>query len=195
MEPTDKSLMDAHCRGDSTAFATVLRRHGPGVFAALLRLTGDRSMAEDLLQETFARAHEKARTLRTEHVRAWLLQIATHLAMDSFRRKRNLQMVSLSATCGDGENCPEFSAMLADPRTSEPSEGMELEEKRNRVRRAIDALPPKQRTTLVLSYYQQLSYTEVAEILGCSAGTVKTQMFRALKSLAQLLPSPTGGDL
>lgn len=195
MEPTDKSLMDAHCRGDSAAFATVLRRHGPSVFAALVRLTGDRSMAEDLLQETFARAHEKARTLRTEHVRAWLLRIATHLAMDSFRRKRRLQVVSLSATCGDGENCPEFSATLADPRVGEPSASMELEEKRKRVRRAIDALPPKQRTTLVLSYYQQLSYSEVAEVLGCSAGTVKTQMFRALKSLAQLLPSPTGGDL
>ena len=152
-------------------------------------------MAEDLLQETFARAHEKARTLRTEHVRAWLLQIATHLAMDSFRRQRRLRVVSLSATCGDGENCPDFSATMADPRASEPSASMELEEKRRRVRRAIDALPPKQRTTLVLSYYQQLSYAEVAETLGCSAGTVKTQMFRALKSLAQLLPSPTGGDL
>jgi RNA polymerase sigma-70 factor (ECF subfamily) len=170
--------MDAHCQGDPTAFATVLRRHGPRVFAALVRLTGDRSMAEDLLQETFARAHEKARTLRTEHVRA-----------------RRLRVVSLSATCGDGENCPDFSATMADPRASEPSASMELEEKRRRVRRAIDALPPKQRTTLMLSYYQQLSYAEVAETLGCSAGTVKTQMFRALKSLAQLLPSPTGGEL
>jgi RNA polymerase sigma-70 factor, ECF subfamily len=195
MEPTDRSLMDAHCQGDPTAFATVLRRHGPRVFAALERLTGDRSMAEDLLQETFARAHEKARTLRTEHVRAWLMRIATHLAMDSFRRQRRLRVVSLSATCSDGENCPDFSATVADPRASEPSASMELEEKRRRVRRAIDALPPKQRTTLVLAYYQQLSYAEVAETLGCSPGTVKTQMFRALKSLAQILPSPTGGEL
>ncbi len=187
--------MDAHCQGDPTAFATVLRRHGPRVFAALVRLTGDRSVAEDLLQETFARAHEKARTLRTEHVRAWLMRIATHLAMDSFRRQRKLRLVSLSATCGDGDHCPEFSATMADPRAGEPSATMELEEKRRRVRRAIDALPPKQRTTLVLAYYQQLSYAEVAETLGCSPGTVKTQMFRALKSLAQLLPSPTGGDL
>jgi RNA polymerase sigma factor (sigma-70 family) len=115
--------------------------------------------------------------------------------MDGFRRKRRLQVVSLSATCGDGDNCPDLSAALADPRAAEPSASMELEEKRKRVRRAIDALPPKQRTTLVLSYYQQLSYAEVAETLGCSAGAVKTQMFRALKSLAQLLPSPTGGDL
>jgi RNA polymerase sigma-70 factor, ECF subfamily len=187
--------MDAHCQGDPTAFATVLRRHGPRVFAALIRLTGDRSMAEDLLQETFARAHEKARTLRTEHVRAWLMRIATHLAMDGFRRQRRLRVVSLSATCGDGDHCPDFSATMADPRAGEPSASMELEEKRRRVRRAIDALPPKQRATLLLSYYQQLSYAEVAETLGCSAGTVKTQMFRALKSLAQLLPSPTGGEL
>ena len=127
MEPTDKSLMDAHCQGDPTAFATVLRRHGPGVFAALRRLTGDRRMAEALIQETFARAHEKARTLRTEHVRAWLLRIARHLAMDCFRRQKRLRVVSLSATCGDGENCPDLSATMADPRTAEPSNGMELE--------------------------------------------------------------------
>ena len=56
------------------------------------------------------------------------------------------------------------------------------------VQQAIQSLPEKQRATLVLAYYQQLSYPEVAEVLGCSVGTVKTQMYRALRTLAKKLP-------
>jgi RNA polymerase sigma factor (sigma-70 family) len=63
------------------------------------------------------------------------------------------------------------------------------------VRQAIAALPARQRTTLVLAYYQQLSYREVAEALGCSIGTVKTQMYRALKTLAAKLPDVSGETL
>ncbi len=195
METTDRSLIDAHCQGDPTAFATLLRRHGSTVLGYLVKLTGDRCMAEDLFQETFKRAHEKARTIRTDHVRSWLFRIATNLAMDSLRRKKSLKLVSMAAggEC-EGNGCPDFSATIPAEETSDPAWQIELEERRSQVRRAIDSLPPKQKTTLVLSYYQQLSYSEVAEALGCSAGTVKTQMFRALKTLARILPSSAGGE-
>ncbi|HUT31644.1 MAG TPA: RNA polymerase sigma factor, partial [Sedimentisphaerales bacterium] len=66
-------------------------------------------------------------------------------------------------------------------------------EQRRQVRRAIEMLPERQRATLVLAYYQQLSYPEVAEVLGCSVGAVKTQMYRALKTLARKLPDISGG--
>ncbi|HEX42013.1 MAG TPA: RNA polymerase sigma factor, partial [Phycisphaerales bacterium] len=56
------------------------------------------------------------------------------------------------------------------------------------VRRAVEALPAKQRATLILAYYQQLSYAEVAEVMQCSVGTVKRQMYRALHSLQARLP-------
>ncbi|HUT28746.1 MAG TPA: RNA polymerase sigma factor, partial [Sedimentisphaerales bacterium] len=65
-------------------------------------------------------------------------------------------------------------------------------EQRRQVRRAIEMLPERQRATLVLAYYQQLSYPEVAEVLGCSVGAVKTQMYRALKTLARKLPEVSG---
>jgi RNA polymerase sigma factor (sigma-70 family) len=58
------------------------------------------------------------------------------------------------------------------------------------VRRAVDVLPPRQRATLVLAYFEGQSYSEVAKTLGCSVGTVKTQMSRALRSLARVLPDP-----
>ena len=69
-----------------------------------------------------------------------------------------------------------------------PSEQALKAEQAEQVRRAIQLLPKRQRATLVLAYYQQLSYPDVAEVMGCSVGTVKTQMFRALKTLANKLP-------
>ena len=61
-------------------------------------------------------------------------------------------------------------------------------EQKEQVRQALELLPARQRATLVLAYYQQLSYTEVAKVMDCSIGTVKTQMYRALRALAQRLP-------
>lgn len=66
-------------------------------------------------------------------------------------------------------------------------------EQKQKVLQAINNLPDRQRATLVLAYYQQLSYPEVATALGCSVGTVKTQMYRALRTLAQKLPE-FGGE-
>ena len=63
-----------------------------------------------------------------------------------------------------------------------------MAERKEQVRQALDLLPARQRATLVLAYFQQLSYPDVAQVLGCSIGTVKTQMYRALKTLAQRLP-------
>jgi len=65
-------------------------------------------------------------------------------------------------------------------------------EQKEQVRQAVESLPANQRATLVLAYYQQLSYREVAEVMGCSIGTVKAQMYRALKTLAQRLPDVSG---
>jgi RNA polymerase sigma factor (sigma-70 family) len=66
------------------------------------------------------------------------------------------------------------------------------QEQKEQVRQAVAALPPGQRAALVLAYYQQLSYREVAGVLGCSVGSVKTQMSRALATLARQLPDSIG---
>ena len=95
----------------------------------------------------------------------------------------------LDCTEQDGE---ELSAVALADDSREPSQEAVKAEQIQQVRDAIMSLPSRQRATLVLAYYQQLSYTEVAKILGCSLGTVKTQMFRALKTLGQKLPDVQG---
>jgi len=194
MENSDKSLIDAHRKGDKTAFAELLRRYGDSVLGYLMRMTGSRERAEDLFQETFKRVHEKAHTLRGNRFKPWLFTIATNVAIDGMRRRKRLQVVSLNQNldCAEGR-CEELGAVAVADNRCEPSQKAIMAEQKEQVRQAVESLPANQRATLVLAYYQQLSYQEVAEALGCSIGTVKAQMYRALKTLAQRLPE-IGGE-
>jgi RNA polymerase sigma-70 factor (ECF subfamily) len=193
MDKTDKSLIDAHLQGDSEAFGELVRRYGDSLLGYLTKMCRNREQAKDLFQETFRKVHEKAHTLKSNHFKSWLYTIATRVAMDSSRRSSRLRMVSLSGKVGcDGDNCPELGAVAMAEETNDPSAEAVKAEQKEQVRRALQSLPEKQRATVVMAYYQGLSYREVAAALGCSIGTVKTQMFRALRTLAQRLPDVSG---
>jgi RNA polymerase sigma-70 factor (ECF subfamily) len=189
MEKTDKSLLDAHRQGDSTAFGELVRRYGDSVLGYLTRMSGSRERAEDLFQETFKRVHEKSHTFRGPQFKGWLFKIATRVAVDGVRKNKRMKVVSLNqeSDCA-GQDGSEFAAMVASDNSCNPSEQVARAERTEQVRQAIELLPARQRATLVLAYYQQLSYREVAAVLGCSEGTVKTQMYRALRTLAERLP-------
>jgi len=193
MEITDKSLVDAHLQGDQEAFGELVRRYGDSLLGYLTKICRNREQAKDLFQETFRKVHEKAHTLRSGHFKSWLYTIATRVAMDSLRRNKRIRMVSLSQTVDcDGDNCPELGAVALADETQDPSAEAVKAEQKQQIRRAVESLPDRQRVTLVLAYYQGLTYREVATALDCSIGTVKTQMFRALRTLAQRLPDVSG---
>jgi RNA polymerase sigma-70 factor (ECF subfamily) len=156
-------------------------------------MSRNREQAEDLFQETFKRVHEKAHTYRGSNFKSWLFRIATHVAIDGLRKRKRLRVVSLDQPLDcPGGNCETLEAVTAADDACNPSEQAQRAEQAEQVREAIGALPAKQRATLVLAYYQQLTYREVGATLGCSIGTVKTQMYRALRTLAERLPDVTG---
>jgi RNA polymerase sigma-70 factor (ECF subfamily) len=189
MENTDKSLIEAHRQGDPAAFGELVRRYGDSVLGYLIRMSRNREQAEDLFQETFKRVHEKAHTFRGPQFKGWLFRIATHVALDGIRRGRRMKTVSLNQQLDcDNPNSEQLGAVALADNSCNPSEQALKTEQAEQVKRAIQLLPKRQRATLVLAYYQQLSYPDVAEVMGCSVGTVKTQMFRALKTLADKLP-------
>jgi len=189
MENTDKSLIDAHCQGDPAAFGELVRRYGDRVLGYLIKMSGNREQAEDLFQETFKRVHEKAHTFRGPQFKSWLFKIATNAALDGRRRSRRMKAISLNQQFdSDNMNSEQLGVIATADDSYNPSEQASKAEQTEQVRQAIELLPERQRATLVLAYYQQLSYTDVAQVLGCSVGTVKTQMFRALKTLADKLP-------
>jgi RNA polymerase sigma-70 factor (ECF subfamily) len=157
-------------------------------------MSGSREQAEDLFQETFKRVHEKAHTFRGSRLKPWLFTIATRVAIDGLRKRSRSRVLSMNEKSDCGENSSGGLGTIAVANDSfNPSEEAERAERAEQVRQSIELLPPKQRTTLVLAYYQQLSYQEVAEVLGCSIGTVKVQMYRALRTLARRLPNVSGG--
>jgi RNA polymerase sigma-70 factor (ECF subfamily) len=187
MEGMDESLVAAHLRGDPAAFRELVHRYGDGVLGYLFRMTGSRDQAEDLFQETFQRVHEKARTYRGGSFKSWLFTIATRVTIDTARRRKRATVLSLGRDSDCGDDPAPLETMVAQD-ALDPAEEAVKEEQKEQVRRAIESLPIGQRAALVLAYYQQLSYPEVAETLGCSVGSVKTQMSRALAKLARMLP-------
>ena len=195
MKRTDKSLVDAHCQGDQTAFTELVSRYGGIVLGYLIQMCGNRQQAEDIFQETFRRVHEKAYTFRGPELKPWLLTVATNIAINGLRKNKRQKLVSLDQKidCGTGGRA-EFEAAAILDNSCNPLDEAVIAEQKEHVRQAIGFLPARQRATLVLAYYQQLSYRQVATVLGCSVGTVKTQMFRALRTLSQKLPE-SGGEI
>jgi len=194
MQSSDKNLINAHCQGDSTAFGELVRRHGGSLLGYLIKMSGSREQAEDFFQETFKRVHEKAHTLRGDRFKSWLFKIATHVAIDGLQKQRQLPVISMNqkSNCAD-DNCKDLDAVAVADDSRGPSEEAIKAEQAEQVRQAVSSLPERQKATLILAYYQQLSYRQVAEAMGCSIGTVKTQMYRALRTLAQKLPE-FGGE-
>ena len=189
MQPTDRDLIDRYVQGDRTAFDGLIRVYGPSVLGYLRRVCHTMEDADDCFQETFRRVHEKAHTIKGNTFKPWLFRVATNVAMDRFRRQKRERAVSLDSELASPDMLSPLDAAV-DVSLSPENEVMQDEQARQ-VRRAVASLPDRQRTTLVLAYYQKLSYMQVAEALDCSVGTVKTQMFRALKALALKLPNPS----
>ncbi|MAE66992.1 MAG: hypothetical protein CMJ18_22255 [Phycisphaeraceae bacterium] len=180
MACSDESLVAAHVAGDLTAFDALVRRHGPGLYGYLLRMTGHRHQAEDLFQEVFRRIHEKAASFSGRGAfRAWMYAVASRAVIDAARKRRRDQSV-VDMRIKEGERL--------DPATANPGAEAIAAERRARVRQALDALPPRQRETVILVYYRHLSHAEAARVIGCSIGSVKRHMFRALRSLSERLP-------
>ncbi|MCE5186541.1 MAG: RNA polymerase sigma factor [Planctomycetaceae bacterium] len=194
MHDSDRNLIEAHLGGQAGAFETLIGRHGPALLGYLTKMTHDRDHAEDLFQETFVRAHERARQFRGENLKPWLFAIASRIATSGFRRIKRHAAISLNrpVLCADGVHCQTLEQTVAD-RSPGPDARAQLEEKRQKVRQALGKLPAKQRSALILSYYHQMTYLQIAKAMGCSVGAVKTHLFRALKKLSALLAEPAGG--
>lgn len=192
MERDDATLLTAHMAGDGMAFAELLNRYAAPVLGYLVRMTGSREQAEDLFQETFLRVHSKADTFRPgAPFKPWLYTIATRLTIDWTRRRgREAAVIEPNCPCDDVSVERHHEALASTP---DPSEAAADTEQREEVRRAVDSLPPRQRATLLLAYYEGLTYSEVAGIMNCSVGTVKTQMSRALERLSGVLAGLRSG--
>jgi RNA polymerase sigma-70 factor, ECF subfamily len=187
MTRSDVQLMLDVKAGDAESFDFLLQKYRSPLVNFLGRMVRDRATAEDLAQEVFLRVY-RARKQYTPSAKftTWIFRIATNLALNSIRDTKYQRMsVSLDAPA-DGGDAPPMELPAPEMRIDEH---LVERDRAEFIRRAIMALPEKQRAAVLLHKYEEMDYGEIAKILECSESALKSILFRAYETLrVQLAP-------
>lgn len=189
---SDEQLMARVGRDDTAALGELFDRYHPPLFAFLLRVAGDRAVAEDLAQEVFWRLWEQRTRFDPDRsFAAWLYTIARRLAWNELQcaAHRTARFSELSET-----EQRRFEAQGGEPHTIPPEEAVLAAAGRSQVQAALQTLPPDQRLCIVLREYEGRSHREIGEILGCSEGNARVLTHRARRALRPLLASLWEGE-
>jgi RNA polymerase sigma-70 factor (ECF subfamily) len=171
---SEAELVTACLAGQRDAFDLIVERHRRSVYQLCYRFVGNHEDASDLSQEVFLRAYRGLKGFKGHSTLAtWLYRIGVNTCLN--RVSGNLRMTE------------PLDARPHQAVGDDPSVTLIKEERRARVRAAIARLPRKQRATLILRAYQELSHREIADILGSSVGAVKANFFHALGNLKKFL--------
>ena len=182
---SDEELVAAHAAGEPDCLAELVRRYSPELFGFVLRYVANGTAAEDLIQEAFVQVHTSAESFDPERrFKPWLYTIAANKARDWLRSRKRRSEQSLDASDGDSgrgglaEQLPDAGAPV--------EEDLARAEQAEQVRALIERMPEHLREILILGYYQQLPYAEIAEILAIPLGTVKSRLHSAVSHFARL---------
>lgn len=180
----DVALVRRTLNGDQQAFAALVEKYKDSVFNVAYRMLGNPSEAEDVAQEAFVRAYTQLHTYKDTHrFSTWLLSIASHLSIDQLRRRRFLALPL--------DNVP-FLEWIADAGVG-PEESALAVEASDEMQRVLSVLPAKYRAVLILRYWHDLSYEEIAEALHLTPPLVKARLHRARELVARSMKA-TGLD-
>lgn len=181
MENQEFIWLEQARRGDRHAFSQLIAAYQGPVFNLAYRMLGNAVEAEDAAQETFIRMYSKLHTYQPERkLSSWVLSIASHYCIDRLRRRRG-EWISLD---------DEPVAMVVPSRTPGPEEEAQRAEVREEVQRLVDRLAPAYRVPLILRYWHDLSYAEIADMMGLTVQAVKSRLHRAR---LQMLEATTAG--
>jgi RNA polymerase sigma-70 factor (ECF subfamily) len=175
----DAQLMLRVREGCTASFALLLDRHRGPVVHFLYRMVLNQAVAEELAQEVFLRVY-RSRTSYEPSARftTWLFRIATHLALNWLRdHRRERHHESLDQVVLEGA-----VRQVADRRAT-AEQSLLSKARLDEVRRAIGTLPEKQRAAVIMHKYQELDYSQIAQVLGCSESALKSLLFRAYEAL------------
>src|SRR5882757_7997466 len=170
MTRTDVQLMLDVKAGDERSFELLLQRYRTPLVNFLYRMVRSREQAEDLAQEVFLRVYRSRENYEpTAKFTTWLFRIATHLALNQIRdRKHERNQENLDEETSEG-----MTRQVAD-RGPNVEQSMVRDARLNEVRKAISALPDKQRAAVMMHKYEELEYSQIANSLGCSESAVKS---------------------
>lgn len=181
---SDEELLASFRHGQREAFGVLVRRYQGELYGYLCRYLGDRTLAEDVFQNTFLQVYTKiGQYEQGRPVRPWLYTIATHQAIDALRRVGRNQTLSLE----QGREASDESHLfdLVESRHPGPLDQAQGEERRQLVRASVDRLPDFLKQVVILAYYHGLKYRDIADILAIPVGTVKSRLHAALVRLQE----------
>lgn len=213
----DVALVRELVGGSEAALSALYDRYGDAVFASAYRLTADRGIAEEVVQETFLTLWNRAELFdpAAGSLAAWLHAIGRNRAVDRLRAAgRRPRLVALSSPGRDETETQGLERAVASgtvvagaAQPPGPEESADAAGRREAIRAAIEAMPDAERLVILLAYQEELSQTEIADRLEWPLGTVKTRTRRALLRLREALggefgpsrafddqPVTTGGD-
>jgi RNA polymerase sigma-70 factor (ECF subfamily) len=175
----DAELMIRVREGDGASFGVLLEKHRSSVVHFLYRMVQNQAVAEELAQEVFLRVYRSRGTYEpAAKFTTWLFRIATHVALNALRDGKNERWQE--RLDDDSSDAP--ARQVSDRRPS-VEQSMVYEAKMDEIRRAIAALPAKQRAAVLMHKYEELEYSQIAKVLSCSESAVKSLLFRAYETL------------
>ncbi len=180
MAETDQDWMLRLRAGDDDAFDVLVAKYRDPVVRYLFRMVHEPALAEELAQEVFLRVYRARKSYKARaRFTTWLYSIATNVGLNALRdgRMRRLE------TSMDEQAETGGPALALPDRAANAEQTMLETERRAHIRQAIEALPEKQRLAVLMHKYQEMDYGEIAEVLGCSEGALKSLLFRAYETL------------
>jgi len=202
-QSSETALVQAIAGGSHEALAVLYDRHADAIYATASRLTSDRQVAEEVVQETFLALWNRAESFdpTAGSLQAWLHTIARNRTVDRLRAAgRRPGLFPLSAAAGEGEDDNGALERLAatgivvgaGSGPASPDSAVVAGEVRMMLQHALSGMPEDERTVIVLAYREELTQSEIADRLGWPIGTVKTRTRRALRRLRETLADELG---
>lgn len=184
---SERLLIEACRSGDREAFRRLYELHKDRVYSIALHFSGNESSARDIVQQVFLKLFTRIGEFRSESIfSTWLHRITVNACLDEHRKQR--RFISIDDQGGEEEG--DENQFIESRVTIETDYSMI--ERSALVRRAVGMLKPKLRIAILLKYFEDLSYREMAEALGCSEGTVASRLNRGHRELAGLLEALRG---
>ncbi|MFQ5612885.1 MAG: RNA polymerase sigma factor [Anaerolineae bacterium] len=171
----EAAWIDAARQGDDAAFTRIVEAYQRPVYNLCYRMLGNPGEAEDAAQETFIRAYTKLNSYDpSRKFSSWILSIASHYCIDRLRRRR-IQLISW-------DDLPPWRWLPSEE--PEPEDAALRRESHQYLRNLLETLPPDYRAAVVLRYWHELSYEEIAETMETTVSAIKSRLFRARKMMA-----------
>jgi RNA polymerase sigma-70 factor (ECF subfamily) len=184
----DNELMRKVGSGDKTAFEQLVQRHQRLVTGIIYRYTGNHHEVEDLAQDIFLKVYKAAtRYVPRAQFKTWLYKVVANHCFNYFRsQKRRSFITSYNQSFPEEDNPP---LHYAEAQKKQPENILQQQELRTALKVALSELPDRQRMALILHRFEDLSYKEIANVLGCSFSAVESLLFRAMSTLKKKLHS------